>query len=155
MYNLEDNSISHTDKHSMFICQNIKKDIHSVDENRYDEDYLNLEYSFDPNDYLSEDIDDILDNYSDDMIHFNLMNRKLPNPPQHHDDFNDDFTHEPFFGHHGPGGNERRINCILRRIEVNNPDIFRFLVFRGIPYPTARNLVRRIITLTIRNINCR
>ncbi len=146
MYNFEDNSISHTKKHSMFICPNIKKDVNSVDDNRHNNNYLNLEYSFDPNDYLEEKIDDILDNYNDEMIHFNLMNRKPPNPHHNHN-FNPNYD----FNH---GGFERRVNCILRKMEINNPDIFRFLVFKGIPYPVAKNLVRNIIVLSLRYDNC-
>lgn len=41
------------------------------------------------------------------------------------------------------------VDDILRKIEQYNPGIFRRLVSFGIPFPVARNIVRRIIRLTL------
>jgi hypothetical protein len=41
------------------------------------------------------------------------------------------------------------VDDILRKIERNNPGIFRRLVSYGVPYQAARNIVRRIIRLTL------
>lgn len=41
------------------------------------------------------------------------------------------------------------VDDILRKIERYNPGIFRRLASYGVPFPVARNIVRRIIRLTL------
>ena len=41
------------------------------------------------------------------------------------------------------------VDDILEKIERYNPGVFRRLAFYGVPFPAARNIVRRIIRLTL------
>ncbi len=75
------------------------------------------------------------ENYSDyDFNNFNYREYS-------HYDYNDhDHDHEHEYDD---------VDEILRKIERYNPGVFRRLASYGVPYPAARNIVRRVIRLTL------
>lgn len=80
---------------------------------------------------------DYYENYSDyDYNNFNYREYS-------HYDHND---HDNHYDHDNDFGD---VEEILRKIERYNPGVFRRLASYGVPYPAARNIVRRVIRLTL------
>lgn len=52
------------------------------------------------------------------------------------------------------GNCQNEVDRILRKIQRNNPGIYRTFRGFGVPYPVATRLTRRIIVLTLQYGNC-
>lgn len=94
----------------------------------------------------SEDLDDELDTTLTDNIEDNLNEDTREDEP---DEYIDNFSNEISYDDNQfryPANPEE----ILRMIERNNPMVIRRLVMYGIPYHIAKNMVRRIIQLTLK-----
>lgn len=155
MLNSNPNSIAQCDNHNMFICpnlNNIENEDLILDSHLNDEFYDQFGYEdFDMFRNNASDLISFEEDELEDDFHYNLMNRKSFNPHNRNEDLSTMFS--------DPGNlssnMQREINRIVRRIEVNNPEIFRFLTSRRIPLPVARRLVRRIVVLTLLYSDCK
>lgn len=145
MINYDSNNIAQSTKHNMFVCPNI---VNSENEDIGVDTPIENEADYESLDLFRNNIGKFLsfeENEVDDDFHYNLMNGKSYD----HDNRSEDFTTLFSENTNLSSNMQREVNRILRRIETSNPEIFRFLASRGIPYPIARRLVRRIIVLTL------
>lgn len=157
MFESNTNSISHSDKHSMLVYPNLINDNEDPHfslfrDDSYIDDSIFLEALEELNeDFIEGDYHD--DDYSEERFHYNLMNGKSFNQERKYESgsVDDIFTDTVKY----PNNFQMQVSRILRRIEANNPEIFRFLRSKGIPYPVARRLVRKIIVLTLDYSKCK
>lgn len=103
--------------------------------------------------YRSEEDDDAVEALNPDTGEYNEEVQRQPDGPG--------LSGQGFPGpgHPGPGPGgapgfpghyPQNPSQILRLIEYNDPEILRTMTLYGIPLPTARNIIRRIIVTTLR-----
>ncbi|KMT20839.1 hypothetical protein [Clostridium cylindrosporum] len=152
MSDIKNNNSIHSEKNRMLICPRLNEynetiDNHTIYNDSSQDSFPFYEYEYTLNEN-SNDPFSIDSEVREGDFHYNLMNRKIGNPNH---DIDSDFS-DKIFGDEMqyPNNFQVEVNRILRRIEFSDPNIFRFLATKGISYPMARRLVRRIIILTLR-----